>query len=114
MGADVRRQTGAVERLVERVRGIAHSCGYAVAVHGSQRRDLDLIAVPWTHRAFSNTALINMLCERGPFLLGSKCGKPHGRIGYVLHGVPGSTGLEYIDLSVTPRNSVASDEEQQR
>ena len=29
------------------IRDAAKGCGYAVGVHGSLRRDLDLIAVPW-------------------------------------------------------------------
>lgn len=93
----------ALERLVERVSKIARDCGYAVAVHGSRSRDLDLIAVPWTDGAVGNRELVEALCERGRFVLGETAGKPHGRVGYVLHGVPGSAGIKYIDLSVTPR-----------
>lgn len=29
------------------IREAAKNCGYAIGVHGSMRRDLDLIAVPW-------------------------------------------------------------------
>lgn len=96
-------QSALIQRQVERVRAIARHCGYAVAVHGSQQRDLDLIAVPWTDGAVGNRALVETLMERGPFALGETVEKPHGRIGYVLHGVPGNVGVKYIDLSVTPR-----------
>jgi len=30
-----------------KIREAAKNCGYAIGVHGSLRRDLDLIAVPW-------------------------------------------------------------------
>lgn len=30
------------------IREAAKGCGYAVGLHGSMRRDLDLIAVPWS------------------------------------------------------------------
>lgn len=97
-------QCSKVAELVERIREIALPCGYAIAVHGSQQRDLDLIAVPWTDGALSNRALVRALCQpHGPFVEGLKSGKPHGRIAYVLHGVPGSAGVNYIDLSVMPR-----------
>jgi len=33
---------------VENIRPDARYCGYAIGVHGSMTRDLDLIAVPWT------------------------------------------------------------------
>jgi hypothetical protein len=29
------------------IREAAKACGYAIGVHGSMRRDLDLIAIPW-------------------------------------------------------------------
>jgi hypothetical protein len=102
MGSYIRRPVNAALRVLERIGPIAREHGYAVAVHGSQARDLDLIAVPWTEEASGNRALVDALVERGPFVLGSLSGKPHGRIGYVLHG---ATGFDYIDLSVTPRSS---------
>lgn len=33
--------------ILPRIRAAARTCGYAIAVHGSMRRDLDLIAAPW-------------------------------------------------------------------
>lgn len=33
--------------IIEKIREAARTCGYAIGVHGSMRRDLDLIAVPW-------------------------------------------------------------------
>lgn len=36
---------------VARIRELAAQIGYAIGVHGSQERDLDLIAAPWTEEA---------------------------------------------------------------
>ena len=35
------------ESCIPKIREVARACGYAIGVHGSLRRDLDLIAVPW-------------------------------------------------------------------
>lgn len=34
-------------QILPQIRKAAHDLGYAVGLHGSMRRDLDLIAVPW-------------------------------------------------------------------
>jgi hypothetical protein len=87
--------------LQEKVRPL----GYALAVHGSMNRDLDLIAVPWSdgavapasdvHRANFNVACPNATpnAKHGPEK------KPHGRIGWIIPLVGGAA----IDLSVMPR-----------
>lgn len=36
---------------IDRIRELAKEIGYAIAVHGSQERDLDLIAAPWSDEA---------------------------------------------------------------
>lgn len=43
---------------------VARSHGYALAIHGSVSRDLDLIAVPWIDNADSVIALIAGLAKR--------------------------------------------------
>jgi hypothetical protein len=48
---------------VEPIRKIARELGYAIAVHGSQERDLDLIAVPWVTTAVSHLDLIDAICK---------------------------------------------------
>jgi hypothetical protein len=95
------------EAFVGRVREVARSCGYSVAVHGSLARDLDLVAVPWTPEAVSASVLVQRLCEDVP--LGERVvegipegpePKPWGRFAWSLHGCPHH---EYVDLSVAPR-----------
>lgn len=104
-----------LERFLARVRGVALECGYAIGVHGSLRRDLDLIAAPWTPEAVSAQQLVDELCERVPLhprdvnLYGDEHPwrmepnpemKPWGRLGWSLGGCPTH---QYVDLSVMPR-----------
>lgn len=81
---------------------VARECGYALGLHGSMVRDLDVMAMPWTPAATDVETLVNMLCDR--------CGlrrdavtdlsqdKPHGRLSFLLlwdaHCI--------VDLSVMP------------
>lgn len=79
--------------------------GYALGEHGTKRRDLDLIAVPWTPKAILSGALLKHLAEvEGVVYAADPSGKPHGRIA-VTYGIritkPGDP--RYIDLSVFPR-----------
>lgn len=82
--------------------------GYAVAIHGSLARDLDLIAVPWTDEACLPADLIAAVIRRvhamdedeaataaagpgwGPTL------RPHGRLSWA---IPLGIGA-YLDISV--------------
>ena len=87
---------------------IAQQHGYALALHGSMTRDLDVVACPWTEDACSAEELFNAileaenfkwidigpdhpLCQPGP--------KPHGRIAYTII----LRGPAFIDLSIMPR-----------
>lgn len=88
---------------IHELQAIAKACGYAVALHGSMTKDLDVIAVPWTKRALRPQTLVKRLCEsmdlsfdetRNPTTM------PHGRCAWSLHF---DHGCGYIDLSVTPR-----------
>jgi hypothetical protein len=98
--------------LIGLIHDAAEKCGYAVGVHGSMGRDLDLIAVPWTKEATTASALaeeirhvINGKIYSLMTLPGSSNHAPnpqtkaHGRICYVIHQGDGP----YIDLSIMPR-----------
>lgn len=99
------------DEYIDRIRAIARDCGYALGVHGSQARDLDLIAVPWTVEAVSAQHLVDMIKD-GLGLIDAdvKPGwahvpnpepKPWGRLGWALVGCP--KPWRYVDLSVAPR-----------
>ena len=77
--------------------------GYALALHGSLQRDLDLIAVPWREDAAQPVDLVRALGEifdivpNHPIDRPEK--KPHGRLSWSLPLWWGA----YLDLSVMPR-----------
>ena len=81
----------------------AKKLGYALAVHGTASRDLDLILVPWVEKPRPHTevlqAWVKVLGEdEGEEPYSSKGKKPHGRIAYT---IPLGAG-GYIDVSVIP------------
>lgn len=84
---------------------VAQHLGYALAIHGSLQRDMDLIAVPWTDEARPAVELVWRIKEvcHG-YIVGGRDGrdpaqKPHGRLAWSIHLDAGN----YIDLSVMPR-----------
>ena len=90
---------------IHEIQAIARAHGYAVAIHGSMQRDLDVVAVPWTDKATLGDDLVQALCDRMPCTLGpnSPTERPHGRMSYTLLMV----GSLFMDLSVMPRVTVA-------
>ena len=64
---------------------IFHQHGYALAVHGSLARDLDLIAIPWAE-VVSEPAdvLTDVTTEYAVRLIGEPTQKNHGRVAYTL------------------------------
>jgi hypothetical protein len=75
--------------------------GYALGLHGSLSRDLDVIAVPWTEKASDARKLMIALTNAaGGFTHERPVQKPHRRIGFVIH--LGSKDGGYVDVSVMP------------
>lgn len=109
--AAIREATGAFNRsildaILPAIREVAKFQGYAVAVHGSLKRDIDLIAVAWTDQAYPPDKLVSAICGAISGVLGNclqlgdtPTPKPHGRMAYTLIH-PGHVGE--IDLSVIP------------
>lgn len=109
--------------MIPRLTEIARENGYALGVHGSMNRDLDLIAVPWTDEATTAEALIELIriaCDGTIIPSGTKGGrydpvnggfveaiinnpdhKPHGRLAWNIHLLGGA----FLDISVMPRGS---------
>ena len=82
----------------------AREYGYALAIHGTMGRDLDLIAVPWVESARPAGELVEAIREsaRGWLAEGSdgplqETQKPHGRRAWLIH-----LDVGCIDLSVMP------------
>jgi hypothetical protein len=103
-------------RLIEPLREVARQNGYALAVHGSLARDIDLIAVPWADVCAEPVALAEQIMLKArevnegiAFMAphedsmwrqaGSPGAKPHGRLVWSFH----LGGGPYIDLSVMPK-----------
>ncbi|WP_343577986.1 hypothetical protein [Pseudomonas sp.] len=85
---------------VDRIRGLAREVGYAVGVHGSLERDLDLIAAPWQEGAVSAEQLCRHLADGlGGTIVGIAEEKPLGRYAVNIQ-IPG--WFKVIDLSVAP------------
>lgn len=91
---------------IDVLRTCARNQGYALAVHGSLLRDIDLLAAPWTPEAKSPRQLKDELAKllrslnRGKGVSASRRAtrKPHGRAAYTIY-----FGGTYIDLSIMPR-----------
>lgn len=74
--------------------------GYALAVHGSLGRDLDLIAVPWVDKPSDiPTVIAAVHAECAVRIIGDPEQKPHGRIAYTLSVGFGECA---VDLSFIP------------
>lgn len=89
--------------LLPVLREVARQCGYAIAVHGSLERDIDLVAIPWCDMAMTTDYLIDRLygvvqVVLGPATLDDAVVKPHGRKALTMR----FCGHHYIDLSVMP------------
>lgn len=108
------------ELLIESLRVRARELGYALAVHGSLSRDIDLIAVPWTgeavdaHELAQELLLVAGRANGVAFMkpvegkdryhrAGCPGFKPHGRLSWCFHLGSGP----YIDLAVMPRTEPA-------
>ena len=91
--------------IIPEIRTIARKNGYAIGLHGTLTRDLDLIAVPWVKKHVNaETLAIRIHAGVCKYAYGLKelrtqgdGNKPHGRVAYSLpigfHGA-------YIDLSI--------------
>lgn len=117
----IRRARYLVKVLLPALREIARRNGYALAVHGSLERDIDLIAAPWREGAAPAEELIRDIFTACYAVLGyaiwphdwkegaafeppvgalpNPDRKPHGRLGWVIH----LGGGPYLDVSVMPR-----------
>lgn len=93
--------------VIDDIRKIAREHGYAIAVHGSLIRDIDLIAVPWSKNAHSALTLryaIRKLYYILDYRDQSDGGKPHGRKAWLFHISHRAQGCpQHVDLSVMPR-----------
>ncbi len=88
---------------IDPIRRLAREVGYAIAVHGSMERDLDLVAVPWAENAVSAEELIGHLEAGLPAKTtgGPPTQKPLGRVAVTLN-LTEHVWTKSIDLSIAP------------
>jgi len=97
--------------LIEALRHVAYRCGYALAVHGSLKRDIDLIACPWRDTAVDAYHLMDKIQKATLSIIGvarvkkfdeQPEEKPCGRLAWVFYLTPDDNGV-YLDISVMPK-----------
>lgn len=112
------------DQMIEPIRARARELGYAIAVHGTLKRDIDLVAIPWTAEAvdaheiaeavrlvaesITGWAKLRVGLEDSEyFRQGARESKPHGRLTWSFHLTEKfqGGGGPYIDLSVMSRLS---------
>jgi hypothetical protein len=97
--------------LYAKLREAARLHGYALTLHGSLVKDLDVVAVPWVEDAAAPDVLTRAIVDAaGGMVPPGKhvtTTKPHGRACVTIF--LGGTG-GYIDLSITPRQPCVEDE----
>lgn len=71
--------------IVDLIRTVARNYGWAIGVHGSMVRDIDLIAVPWTHHAAPWAEVHAALVAATTYLdEGRRVPMPLGRVAWML------------------------------
>lgn len=100
-----KRAQRAYRDLIEPIRAIAKEHGYAVGVHGSLARDVDLILCPWSEKTWPIEQLLQAIIKECEEISGfaemshvPPTIKPHGRRAWSI--VLG--GGTYLDISVMP------------
>jgi hypothetical protein len=100
------------DAMMPALRHVARRCGYALAVHGSLKTDIDLIAVPWRDSAPDAAYVaeeIRLTVER---IIGTARKresdknpeqKDCGRLAWSFYLQPEGIDGPYIDLSVMPK-----------
>lgn len=87
------------------IRKLAADEGYAIGMHGTFTKDLDLIAAPWTDWASAPEHVVNRICDALNLrnAQGNPGIKPHGRRAWSLHFQTFFGDPRYVDLSFMPR-----------
>lgn len=99
------------DAMLPALRFVAYRCGYALAVHGSLKTDIDLIAAPWRESAVDASYLAEQIRLTAERIIGTARmreadknpeQKPCGRLAWSFYLQPEGVEGPYIDLSVLP------------
>lgn len=85
---------------IDQMRSLAREVGYALGVHGSLERDVDLIAAPWTDEAVPAVALAEHIAKG---MNGSVIDAGEKPLGRWACNIQIDGWFKLIDLSVAPR-----------
>ncbi|HWT40978.1 MAG TPA: hypothetical protein VN081_06995 [Dongiaceae bacterium] len=90
--------------LYPQLAGVARRHGYALAIHGSLGRDMDLICIPWIEQPSEPAAVVSEITTTFSIRAvgGPPSIKPHGREAW---SISIGFGECFIDLSFMPRLS---------
>lgn len=89
-------------RFLSKARCTAKMDGYALAVHGSFSRDLDVIAVPWVEKPKEAEAFVRHIAMRTGMLIHHPMVlREHGRMVWTLH-FDDFADPRFVDFSVMP------------
>ena len=102
-------------RVFTMARVLAWQEGYAVVMHGSFTRDLDLVAVPWTEAACEPEHLIRRVTEAARLanITPEPGKKPHGRLVWTLT-FDKFADPRFIDFSIMPPHPATPAEQAER
>lgn len=106
-----------LDLILPSMRRAAKEAGYALTVHGSLNRDIDLVAIPWGNgQVWTVQALATALCGavRGVTgrcsISGDLAQKPHGRKCQSLLAWCGES-TAHLDLSIMPALATHDEDE---
>lgn len=97
-----------LDLILEPMRRVAKDIGYALTVHGSLNRDIDLVAIPWREHGIADRDTLVRGLAGAVAALAGPCNaerewadKPHGRKAKLLVAWCGENTAT-LDLSVMP------------
>ena len=97
-----------LDLILPPMRRAAKDAGYAIAVHGSLNRDIDLVAVPWREHSVADPDRLVTILSGAVAAVTGRCNpmqgwteKPHGRRAKTLLAWCGED-TAHLDLSVMP------------
>lgn len=83
---------------------ICNSHGYALAVHGSLQRDLDLVAIPWDEKVSTRRTLLKAITTKTAIkIIGRADKRRYGRIAYTLSVGFGECAVDLSFLPMKPK-----------
>ena len=106
-----------LDLILQPIRITAKDAGYAITVHGSLNRDVDLVAIPWREHSVVDPDRLVALISGAIAAITGRCNherewteKPHGRRAKILIAWCGENSCN-IDLSVMPTAAKPTDPE---